>query len=61
MFSTETTMVQCPYCGELIEVVIDCSIAEQEYIEDCFVCCCPINLMVHVSDQNEINVEARQE
>jgi len=27
--------VQCPYCGEQIEVLIDCSVSHQSYIEDC--------------------------
>ena len=34
--------VQCPYCGEMIEVLIDCSVPHQNYIEDCQVCCRPI-------------------
>jgi len=55
--------IDCPYCGELISVLIDCSVDEQEYIEDCQVCCRPINLkvdstndenpVVTVSDENE--------
>ena len=61
MFSTESVMLQCPYCGEQIEVVVDASVPEQEYIEDCFVCCRPINLNVTVTEQDEINVVANQE
>ncbi|MAI40975.1 MAG: CPXCG motif-containing cysteine-rich protein [Candidatus Azotimanducaceae bacterium] len=34
--------VQCPYCGELLVVLIDPSIQNQEYVEDCQVCCRPI-------------------
>jgi hypothetical protein len=41
-------LVQCPYCGESIEVLIDCSVPDQNYIEDCQVCCCPINFDVTV-------------
>lgn len=44
----QTHNVGCPYCGESIEVIIDCSIHEQEYIEDCQVCCRPINIFVSV-------------
>ena len=56
--------IYCPYCGELISVLIDFSVTEQEYIEDCQVCCRPINFKVHstsdeeplvtVSDENEV-------
>lgn len=38
--------VQCPYCWETIEVLVDCSQGEQQYIEDCSVCCRPITLVV---------------
>jgi hypothetical protein len=31
--------IQCPYCWRIINVLIDCSIETQEYIEDCQVCC----------------------
>lgn len=43
----EPVATQCPYCGEPIELLIDCSEDEQHYIEDCEVCCRPIT--VHVS------------
>ena len=34
----------CPYCGEVITLLIDTSIAKQSYIEDCEVCCRPIRV-----------------
>ncbi|HCU90828.1 MAG TPA: CPXCG motif-containing cysteine-rich protein [Gammaproteobacteria bacterium] len=34
----------CPYCGESISMMLDLSIKEQTYIEDCEVCCRPIEL-----------------
>lgn len=36
--------VTCPYCGESIELLIDDSAAEQDYYEDCSVCCRPIRI-----------------
>ena len=39
----------CPHCGEVIELVIDPS-ADQEYIEDCQVCCCPIIVKVNANE-----------
>ena len=38
----ELQNVSCPYCGESIELLIDGSVSEQEYNEDCSVCCRPI-------------------
>jgi hypothetical protein len=42
--------IQCPYCGEPITVEIDTSVASQTYIEDCSVCCRPIEIRVSCDD-----------
>lgn len=34
----------CPYCGETIELTLDGSAGGQDYIEDCSVCCRPIEV-----------------
>ena len=44
--STREAEVQCPFCGEPITVVVDCSEETQTYIEDCEVCCRPIEFTV---------------
>lgn len=46
----------CPYCGELIELMIDNSVEEQSYIEDCSVCCRPIVVQVYSHD-SEVSVQ----
>lgn len=61
MNSLETKKVHCPFCGESIEVVIDCSIPQQNYIEDCQVCCRPINLDVSIDHDGVINLCLRDE
>lgn len=38
---------QCPYCWETISMLIDTSVRQQNYIEDCEVCCRPIQINVH--------------
>ncbi|MBT8087777.1 MAG: CPXCG motif-containing cysteine-rich protein [Gammaproteobacteria bacterium] len=38
--------VECPYCGENIDVLIEPSTEPQDYIEDCQVCCRPIDFAV---------------
>ena len=58
----ETECISCPYCGEQFEIVVDISVEEQSYIEDCYVCCRPISLMVVVDDLGEVvSVVARDE
>ncbi len=36
---------QCPYCWEEISMLLDTSVSSQTYIEDCEVCCNPIEVM----------------
>ncbi len=35
---------QCPHCWEEISMLLDNSIANQTYIEDCEICCNPIEI-----------------
>jgi hypothetical protein len=53
--------IDCPYCGESIEILIDASIRSQQYIEDCQVCCRPITLRVEVDADGESQVHAAGE
>lgn len=55
--------IQCPYCGEVIEVFIDCSVEQQNYIEDCQVCCRPIefNLSVDIDGVAHLSVAHENE
>lgn len=57
----ETETVQCPYCGEVIQILVDCSVPEQTYIEDCQVCCCPITFDVTVDQVGQVAVRASRE
>jgi hypothetical protein len=51
--------LQCPYCWEEITLLVDGSIELQEYIEDCEVCCRPIDFVVEVDEQGQVKVAAR--
>ncbi len=57
----ENVEINCPYCGELIEIVIDCSAGNQNYIEDCEVCCRPITLDIKVDQDGNPNVDVSRE
>ena len=37
---------QCPHCWEQISMMLDSSVGSQKYVEDCEVCCNPIELSV---------------
>ena len=49
---------QCPYCWEEISVLLDPSISHQTYIEDCEVCCRPIEFKVSFENGELLSFEA---
>jgi hypothetical protein len=54
-----TTWVGCPYCGEEIELVVDPGGGSvQQYIEDCEVCCRPMQLEVRWDEEGTAQAEA---
>jgi hypothetical protein len=46
--------VQCPYCGERLETRVDLTAGEREYIEDCEVCCRPIELGIELTEDGAL-------
>ena len=34
----------CPHCWQTISMILDLSIAGQSYVEDCEICCNPIQI-----------------
>ena len=40
--------IQCPYCWSTLELAVDPSAGDAEYVEDCQVCCQPIRLWLAV-------------
>jgi transcription elongation factor Elf1 len=50
----------CPYCWQQISMVLDLSVGSQRYIEDCEVCCKPIEVEYASEDGVLVEFEARQ-
>ena len=46
----EEHFFQCPYCWEQVSMLLDVSVGRQKYIEDCEVCCNPIEVTVSFED-----------
>ena len=46
---------QCPYCWEQISMLLDKSIRTTTYIEDCEVCCRPIQITATFDNQELIH------
>lgn len=54
----EEYFFQCPYCWETISMLIDLSQNHQNYIEDCEVCCNPIQIQVSTTAREITNFSA---
>ncbi|MBV8804025.1 MAG: CPXCG motif-containing cysteine-rich protein [Sinobacteraceae bacterium] len=50
----EFVAVQCPYCGERLETRVDLTTDEPSYIEDCQVCCRPIEFTIERDDDGAL-------
>lgn len=48
----------CPYCWQTVSMILDLSIAEQSYVEDCEVCCRPIQINYAAEDFELMNFSA---
>ncbi len=53
MVIIENIDITCPYCHSKTDISIDCTAGDQEYIEDCHVCCAPINLNIYIDEETE--------
>ncbi|MBS0570802.1 MAG: CPXCG motif-containing cysteine-rich protein [Proteobacteria bacterium] len=51
---TDVLVIRCPYCGESYETAVDLSGGSQSYVEDCAVCCRPIEIALRVGDDGEL-------
>lgn len=57
----EFIVITCPYCGESYETGVDASAGSSCYIEDCTVCCRPIEMLLRADgNDNAIEVETRR-
>lgn len=45
---------RCPYCFEQISMLFELYHGDQQYIEDCEVCCAPILIKYHIDGEDII-------
>lgn len=55
MEATQYVVIACPYCGESYETSVDLTGGSFEYVEDCQICCQPIDLKVEVNEASELH------
>ncbi|MBT8046855.1 MAG: CPXCG motif-containing cysteine-rich protein [Xanthomonadales bacterium] len=57
----QESIISCPYCAKVISILVDGSVEEQQYIEDCEVCCRPMDIRVNVSANSGTQVDVHTE
>ena len=50
---------QCPHCWENISMVLDASVSSQTYIEDCEVCCNPIEVTPSFQENKLVSFDVK--
>jgi hypothetical protein len=55
--ATEFVSLLCPYCWERYETQVDLSAGSFTYVEDCQVCCQPIQLTCEVAEGELLSVK----
>ena len=56
----EFVEITCPYCGESFETGVDASAGSTSYIEDCQVCCRPMEVEVRANGEDAFSVNVRR-
>ncbi len=54
--------IDCPYCGEVVAASVDCSAGSHDFIEDCSVCCRPIEFHAEIDGDGQLtNLQVRRD
>lgn len=51
---TQFLGVECPYCGESFDTLVDPTGGSASYVEDCAVCCQPIEMSLEVDEDGAV-------
>jgi len=58
----EESEIFCPYCGEINFIEIDLTSGNsQSFIQDCEVCCRPIDVIVNIDRDGNVNVDVKND
>jgi hypothetical protein len=56
-----TKSIQCPYCGQSFDLVIDTSTGTQQFTTDCEVCCRPFEVQAECEPGQILSLEVYAE
>jgi len=50
--------IQCPFCGQAFEIVLDTSIRFQRFTTDCEICCRPFEIVAECEPGEILSLDA---
>ena len=53
--------IQCPFCGQEFEIVVDTSVGSQRFTTDCEVCCRPFDVVAECEPGEILSLDAMAE
>ena len=51
--------IQCPFCGQSFELVVDTSVAPQRFTTGCEICCPPFEVVAECEPGEILSIEAQ--
>jgi len=48
--------IHCPFCAERLSILLDLSAGGQSYVEDCQVCCRPMQISYEVENDRAVDI-----
>ena len=57
----DSLMVRCPFCGERFEALVDASSGDADYVEDCPVCCRPIEMHLQAGAGGDLSLDTARD
>lgn len=51
--------VQCPFCGQNFELMLDTSLPSQNFITDCEICCRPLQIRAECEGGETLSLEVQ--
>lgn len=60
MFNEEEVFFFCPYCAQQISFLLEELYGSQSYIEDCEVCCQPIQIRYRIEEGQVVELDTQR-
>jgi len=57
----DTCPIECPHCGEPFDIFWEVGDLDNEYIEDCRICCQPIRVVLSADEAGEVSASVRRD